>query len=412
MGWFKAIALLGYFRRLRLRWLTQQLEASRDKSLQWGPDVTTNMVLERTCRQFQLSRRDRGPVTHLDGQHRQLLVHVELHRIPNPNRESRYLRDKPRPRYRQYITLENPESLLPLGLRLVPKTMGTESPNYLTGDDFFDKQVIIHGPEIEALAFLSAEIRAAVLNLGGQLTIADHKIVWQAPRAPVFLEQALRSLLSISHHLTAIQHSHIRALQHQVEKDPNAGVRFRSFQTLSRHFADSPILLETARTVLTDRFPDLRFVAAMTLEQNESRPVLIQLLQSPSLPHSQRLTIIEKFIDEPEIMEAPLIELLQRSLSYGGKISSTDTRSLISALQFLGSYGSIQAIPTVQKYDDTTISDEISSVAKRSFAKLLQRHPQLGTGHVSLTSQTSGAMSYPTTADCSEPKEKKRETEP
>jgi HEAT repeat protein len=319
------------------------------------------------------------------------------------------------------------------------------------GDQRFDRLVEVRGPAATAFAVLTHAARQAIAHLAhrgvvsvvdGQLTFETNERLWKAAELVTQIREAIAAVHSLPSVADATE-----ALAAAATTDPDPDVRVQALrtlvaeqgdqasatETLERALADNndavrvvaagalgergvPVLVEIAErengddeaaaraiNVLGRRIPTERLIAVLDAALHAERlPVAlaaIDMLGRPRDPHAcERLRELLRHGDEPERVAAanalarvslPEAEdALDRALEEPRK---SVRRAAARALGDAGGPASLVALRALLERD--AADEEIGSIAKRAIAKIRQRLPDLGSGHVMLAESDSGQLS-------------------
>jgi hypothetical protein len=149
----------------------------------------------------------------------------------------------------------------------------------VTGDERFDREVVVHARPLRALALLEAETRASLADLAAGrgvfgrtesrlAALVDGRLValclHTAPSQRVVrLTEMLRALLALCERLTPQDADEERIAAH-LAAEPEAAVRLRGLEILIAERPDHPATARAVRAALSDRDDTVRFTAALS----------------------------------------------------------------------------------------------------------------------------------------------------
>jgi HEAT repeat protein len=229
-----------------------------------------------------------------------------------------------------------------------------------TGDELFDGEVEVHGPDVPLRALLDAETRRVVRRLlAGSVEVA-RETPTRAPqvafsvgggelRAILFEEalseadesvaSALRTLLSAGLRLVRPEDIPAR-LARNAGSDPEWNVRLRNLQVLIHGFADHPATREALRAACGDQMEAIRLRAAIALP-GEGRRVLLEIATAENSDDpgaGQAITALGK-----ELPRATALETLARALR------RRRLRSAQACIAWLGRHGEAGDVETLAR---------------------------------------------------------------
>jgi hypothetical protein len=207
------------------------------------------------------------------------------------------------------------------------------------GDPEFDGLVEFSGPPDVVLALLDAETRAAVRNLlygsvritrflieQGELTA--HVPTMGFARAHPGLGQVAQSLGALSRHFETPRDV-VSRLAHNVERDPQPGVRLANLDALIAEHGQDPRTRSVLRTAFQDSDQRVRLRAGLTAGV-EGHPVLVALALDPGTEDDHAAQAVEGLGHAlPLDQIAPLVRAAALATHTG---RAATTRALIALL--------------------------------------------------------------------------------
>jgi HEAT repeat protein len=244
----------------------------------------------------------------------------------------------------------------------------------LTGDEDFDRQILVRGDPGFVHALLNAETRLAVLKeiLANRTRIESGSVVRNLtgmPKTNGVLEDAVRDVVRLAKHLVVELRDVPALLAAQALGDPLAEVRRTALDTLLARFGDYPRAGETARAALEDRSRAVRLRAAVFLGE-DGQGTLMEIAERPdvdeplaaqafahltsALPRHRILELIDTVL--PRARAAAKLVAIEALVRLGGEAAVTRLEPLLgdasadaaaAAARGLGQLGDATAEPAL-----------------------------------------------------------------
>jgi hypothetical protein len=165
----------------------------------------------------------------------------------------------------------------------------------LIGQQSFDRFVQVAGPEDVVLAVLPATIRKsfqAWVGLGG--TLKDGALTCHLPNDETGPERIPAALQELAGFAKAMAVDSVpAALQSNVERDPETGIRLRSLRLLVRDYSRTKQVSAALAAALSDADPEVVLFAAHHQVGAAAREALVKLVANTKVPEELRAAAVE-----------------------------------------------------------------------------------------------------------------------
>jgi HEAT repeat protein len=316
------------------------------------------------------------------------------------------------------------------------------------GDERFDAEVFLRGPELLLRALLDAPTRALVRDFvarGGRVAQGQLRVESSSEETPPIA--LIRQTVTLARHLLPPDGLAAR-LSDVARRDPLPEVRTRALGALAGRFGDDEGVRAVCREALTSADAELRLTAALALG-GEATDTLVELTQDTEGDNSQAARAIEALGRRLPLERAlailtdalraghrnvalavigalgrigdpAAVSRLEAVLATaGGELSRAAVEALatmadgaaeaaliralshselevrVAAAEALGATGTMAAVaPLRLMLDSSGAGRQISRAARQAIAAIRARAPGASPGQVSLAEDETGQLSY------------------